>query len=51
MIALLASNHWSGSVLTSDAATSDSSSATAIEVPFSIGKWVRARLLGRASGR
>ncbi|KAL8281280.1 hypothetical protein RQP46_006314 [Phenoliferia psychrophenolica] len=40
MVALLASNHWSGSVLTSEAANSGSSSATAIEVPFSIGKWI-----------
>ncbi|KAK4704430.1 hypothetical protein P7C70_g1775, partial [Phenoliferia sp. Uapishka_3] len=36
-IALLASNHWSGSVLQSQAAKEGSS---VLEVPFSIGKWV-----------
>ncbi|GAA5869190.1 hypothetical protein JCM8547_005164 [Rhodosporidiobolus lusitaniae] len=40
LVALLASNRWSASILQSDAAKSDSSSSNVLEVPFSIGKWI-----------
>ncbi|KAM0750459.1 hypothetical protein T439DRAFT_277175, partial [Meredithblackwellia eburnea MCA 4105] len=39
-ISLLASNHWSGSILQSEAAKASNKKATAINVPFSIGKWI-----------
>ncbi|KAI5476019.1 hypothetical protein MNV49_000491 [Pseudohyphozyma bogoriensis] len=39
-IALLASNHWSGSILQSAAANNGSTSSSVLEVPFNIGKWI-----------
>ncbi|GAA5956816.1 hypothetical protein JCM21900_004349 [Sporobolomyces salmonicolor] len=40
LVALLASNRWSASVLQSSAAKSDTTSSNVLEVPFSIGKWI-----------
>ncbi|BGP43940.1 Potassium transporter [Rhodotorula kratochvilovae] len=40
LIALLASNRWSGQILQSEAAQDDSKSSNVLEVPFSIGKWI-----------
>ncbi|GAA6058278.1 hypothetical protein JCM3770_002888 [Rhodotorula araucariae] len=40
LIALLASNRWSGQILQSEAAQGDSKSSNVLEVPFSIGKWI-----------
>ncbi|BGP20756.1 Potassium transporter [Rhodosporidiobolus nylandii] len=40
LVALLASNRWSASILQSDAAKSDSDSSNVLQVPFSIGKWI-----------
>ncbi|GAA5884370.1 hypothetical protein JCM6882_002246 [Rhodosporidiobolus microsporus] len=40
LVALLASNRWSASILQSDAAKADTKSSNVLEVPFSIGKWI-----------
>ncbi|TNY17757.1 hypothetical protein DMC30DRAFT_419470 [Rhodotorula diobovata] len=40
LIALLASNRWSGQILQSEAAQGDTKSSTVLEVPFKIGKWI-----------
>ncbi|GAA6017344.1 hypothetical protein JCM10207_005601 [Rhodosporidiobolus poonsookiae] len=40
LVALLASNRWSASILQSDAAKADKASSNVLEVPFSIGKWI-----------
>ncbi|KPV72941.1 uncharacterized protein RHOBADRAFT_38620, partial [Rhodotorula graminis WP1] len=40
LIALLASNRWSGQILQSEAAQADTKSSNVLEVPFKIGKWI-----------
>ncbi|GAA6033615.1 hypothetical protein JCM8097_001486 [Rhodosporidiobolus ruineniae] len=40
LVALLASNRWSASILQSDAAKSESTSSDVLQVPFKIGKWI-----------
>ncbi|GAA5873073.1 hypothetical protein JCM1840_007315 [Sporobolomyces johnsonii] len=40
LVALLASNRWSASVLQSNAAKAGTTSSNVLEVPFSIGKWI-----------
>ncbi|BGP28077.1 vacuole protein [Rhodotorula toruloides] len=40
LIALLASNRWSGQILQSEAAQGDTNASNVLEVPFNIGKWI-----------
>ncbi|GAA6063820.1 hypothetical protein JCM10212_002577 [Sporobolomyces blumeae] len=40
LVALLASNRWSGTILQSEAAKGDGASSNVLEVPFSIGRWI-----------